>query len=69
MTSCALLSPGIPLASDSFCSTYQPLQGVAGVGSIATTREIKNRISANEKTYLCLCPGGNPKHPVCKGSS
>src|SRR5882724_3146493 len=50
MTSCANLNP-----SDSFCGAYQPIANQKGVGSISTTTEIKNRLAANEKTYLCNC--------------
>ena len=62
MTSCASLSQ-----SDSYCSAYKPLLGQRGVGSITTTAEIKNRIAANERTYLCNCPGNEVlKARLCK---
>lgn len=49
--------------SDSFCSAYQPLAGQKGVGSIGTTKDIKNRLATNEKLYLCHCV--NPQDQRC----
>lgn len=64
MTSCAALSPESPTASDSFCSTYQRLIQAKGEGSITAARPVKNRIAANEKTYICLC--SNPQNKICR---
>lgn len=63
-TSCAALNLENPAASDSFCSTYQQLIRAKGEGSITALRPVKNRIAANEKTYICLC--SNPTHAVCR---
>lgn len=66
MTSCAALNQEIPIASDSFCQTYQQLIQAKGEGTISALRSVKNRIAANEKTYVCLCV--NPQHKVCEGN-
>lgn len=58
MSSCAALSPKV---SDSFCTAYQPISGLKGVGSIQTSVEIKNRLAANEKLYLCNCGKSDPR--------
>lgn len=64
-TSCAALNLENPVTvSDSFCSTYQQLIQAKGEGSIQAQRSVKNRIAANEKTYICLC--SNPDHKICQ---
>lgn len=67
MTSCGALNLGneISPAVDSFCTTYQQLVQAKGDGAITAVRSVKNRIAANEKTYLCLCE--NPQHKICTG--
>jgi hypothetical protein len=66
MTSCASLNPS---PTDSFCTTYQPLQGTKGVGSILALQPIKDRIAANEKTYLCNCTNSELKAKLCRSKS
>ena len=43
--------------SDSFCSTYQQVVRAKGEGGVQATKEVKQRILANELTYRCLCKG------------
>ncbi len=64
MTSCVGLGE-IPslTASDSYCSTYQQIIVTKGEGNITAARSVKNRIAANEKTYICLC--SNPQNKIC----
>jgi hypothetical protein len=54
-------------ASDSYCSTYQQVVQQKGEGEALTkaSRSVKNRIAANEKTYLCNCV--DPKPKFCGG--
>lgn len=61
MTSCATLNQGMPVASDSFCATYQRLIQAKGEGTIQALRSVKNRIAANEMTYVCNCVTPRPK--------
>ncbi len=61
MTSCAALNQEIPIASDSFCVTYQPLIRSKGEGTIQALRPVKARIAANEKTYICNCTNNKPE--------
>jgi hypothetical protein len=60
MTSCAALNPESPTASDSFCLAYQRVINNKGDGTISATRSVKNRIAANEKTYVCNCVSPRP---------
>lgn len=61
MTSCASWNLERPTTSDSFCSTYQRLIQAQGEGAITASRAVKNRIAANEKTYVCNCTDPKPK--------
>ena len=60
MTSCAALNQ-VPLATDSYCSAYQRVIQAKGEGTITAARSVKNRIAANEKTYVCNCLTPRPK--------
>lgn len=64
MTSCATLNPESRTASDSYCQTYQQVIRAKGEGEITALRPVKDRIAANEKSYVCLC--SNPQHKICK---
>lgn len=63
MTSCVGLET-MQIASDSYCSTYQRIIVSKGEGVITAARSVKNRIAANEKTYLCNCV--TPKPALCE---
>lgn len=65
MTSCAPWNRESPTASDSFCTTYQRLVQAKGEGVITALRPVKDRIAANEKTYVCNCT--DPKPKFCGG--
>lgn len=54
------------LAVDSYCTTYQQVVVAKGEGAISAARPVKNRIAANEKTYLCLCAEKKPA--FCQGA-
>lgn len=65
LTGCATWNQNeLPTASDSFCTTYQQLVQAQGDGTIDAKRAVRERIYANEKTYMCLCR--DPGHKVCK---
>lgn len=63
MTSCAGLGEMAETASDSYCQTYQRVIVTKGEGNITAARSVKNRLAANEKTYLCNCT--SPKPDFC----
>lgn len=64
MTSCAALNLDSPVTTvDSYCQAYQRIITAKGDGAITATRSVKNRIAANEKTYVCLC--ADPGNKVC----
>lgn len=67
MTSCASLGEMAATSSDSYCSAYQQVIQTRGEGVIVAQRSVKNRIAANEKTYLCNCT--DPKPQFCNASS
>lgn len=58
---CETLNPNLPTASDSFCTAYQRVIQAQGEGAIQALRPVKNRIAANEKTYICNCVTPRPK--------
>jgi len=61
MTSCVGLGEMAATASDSYCQTYQQVIVSKGEGVIQAQRSVKNRLAANEKTYLCNCVRPKPK--------
>lgn len=63
ISGCAILNQESPIASDSFCSAYQQVIKAKGEGSITAARPVKERIEANEKTFVCLC--SNPENKIC----
>lgn len=66
MTGCGTsMNSSHPIASDSYCQTYQKILRVKADGEIMANRGVKERILANEVTYRCLCEGAKGK--VCEG--
>ena len=64
MTSCTDLSRVSPLASDSYCQSYQKIIREKGDGKMVASPGVKRRVAANEITYRCLCEG--LVDPLCK---
>lgn len=54
--------------SSGFCVEYQRIVQNRGDGESLTkaTRGVKDRTLANEKNFICNCPGGNPKAAICQ---
>ena len=67
MTSCAALNLDSPVTTvDSYCQAYHRIITAKGDGAslVKASRSVKNRIAANEKTYICLC--SDPGNKICK---
>lgn len=69
MTSCALLNDltgvGPLMVASDFCTTYKNIVQQKGDSAIKASKPVVDRIAANEKTFTCMCPQGNPQHPIC----
>ena len=64
MSSCADSSRVSPVASDSYCQSYQKIIREKGDGKMTASPGVKRRVAANEITYRCLCEG--LVDPLCK---